>query len=104
MKRSSKSEPVTLKTLIENKSSQTLLEFLCNRFSYHDEDEWQDRIRLGQVKVNDLQASEHQPLRAGDEVAYTTESWEEPEVNKDYRVVYEDDILMVLSKPSPLPV
>ncbi len=100
----SKPEPITLKTLIDNKSSQTLLEFLCNRFSYHNEDEWLDRIRLGQVKVNDLQPSENQPLRAGDEVAYTTEAWEEPEVNKDYRVVYEDDALLVLSKPSPLPV
>jgi 23S rRNA pseudouridine1911/1915/1917 synthase len=104
MERHPKPETVTLKTLIEHKSSQTLLDFLCNRFTYHNEDEWLDRIRDGRVKVNDLAASEHQPLRAGDEVAYTTEAWEEPEVNKDYRVVHEDEALLILSKPSPLPV
>ncbi len=96
--------PVTLKTLIEHKSSQTLLEFLCNRFSYHNEDEWIDRIQNGQILVNDHAASKDKPLRQGDEIAYTTEAWDEPEVNTNYRMVYEDDTLLVISKPAPLPV
>ncbi|HXL73112.1 MAG TPA: RluA family pseudouridine synthase, partial [bacterium] len=96
--------PVTLKTRIEQKSSQTLLEFLCNRFSYHNEDEWIDRIQNGQVLVNDHASSKDQPLRQGDEIAYTTEAWDEPEVNTNYRIVCEDDELLVISKPAPLPV
>jgi RluA family pseudouridine synthase len=95
---------ITLVSHITQKSSQTLIEFLSGRFTYLSPEEWQGRIRDGKVKVNGLQPSENQPLRAGDEVTYTTNSWEEPEVNPNYRVVYEDEALLVLSKPAPLPV
>jgi len=91
-------------TRIGHKSSETVLEYLCRRFSYHNETEWLDRIASGRVKVNGLQPSGGQPLRAGDELAYTTEPWDEPEVKKDYRIVYEDEVLLVISKPAPLPV
>jgi 23S rRNA pseudouridine1911/1915/1917 synthase len=97
-------KPITLVTRLEHKSSQTLLEFLAKRFPYHGPDEWRERIQEGKIKVNGLSPSEGQPLRAGDEVAYTTQAWEEPEVNPDYRVVHEDEALLLLSKPAPLPV
>jgi RluA family pseudouridine synthase len=95
---------VTLTSYIENKSSQTLLEFLSLRFTYLNEDQWRSRITEGRVLVNGVQPSAGQPLRAGDEVAYTTDSWEEPEVNPHYKVVYEDEAILALSKPAPLPV
>ena len=97
-------QPVTMVTHIGHKSSETVLEYLCRRFSYHNETEWLERIASGRVKVNGLIPSGHQPLRAGDEMAYTTEPWEEPEVRRDYRIVYEDEVLLVVSKPAPLPV
>jgi len=95
---------ITLVAHISNKSSQNLLEFLVSRFKYLDETEWKQRILEGKVKVNERACSEGQPLRAGDEVAYTTNAWEEPEVNKNYRIVFEDEWLMAVSKPAPLPV
>jgi 23S rRNA pseudouridine1911/1915/1917 synthase len=104
IKKSLPGEPVTMVTRIGHKSSETVLEYLCRRFSYHNETEWLDRIARGRVLVNGLKPSGGQPLRAGDELAYTTEPWDEPEVRKDYRVVYEDDALLIISKPAPLPV
>jgi 23S rRNA pseudouridine1911/1915/1917 synthase len=95
---------ITLRSQISAKSSQTLLEFLVSKFKYLTREEWEGRIVEGKVKVNDREASPGQPLRAGDEVAYTTNAWEEPAVNTNYRVVYEDDQLLVVSKPAPLPV
>lgn len=95
---------ITLRSQITAKSSQTLLEFLVSKFKYLSRAEWEERIALGKVKVNDHAASPGQPLRAGDEVAYTTNAWEEPAVKTDYRVVYEDDQVLVVSKPAPLPV
>ena len=97
-------KPITLVTRLEHKSSQTLLGFLAKRFPYHTSEEWRERIQEGKIQVNGLTPSEGQPLRAGDEVAYTTQAWEEPEVNPNYRVVYEDESLLVISKPAPLPV
>jgi RluA family pseudouridine synthase len=95
---------ITLRSYITAKSSQTLLEFLVSKFKYLDSREWEERIASGKVVVNDRKASSGQPLRAGDEVVYTTNAWEEPAVNTNYRVVYEDDQLMIASKPAPLPV
>jgi len=95
---------ITLRSQISAKSSQTLLEFLVSKFKYLNAAEWEERIASGKVKVNDRTASPGQPLRAGDEVAYTTNSWEEPEVNAHYRVVYEDSSLFLVSKAAPLPV
>lgn len=95
---------VTLTTRIESKSSENLLAYLTRRFHYHTEAEWKERIRDGRVLVNGRQASAGQPLLAGDEVAYTTDTWEEPAVNANYRTVHEDDTILVLSKPAPLPV
>jgi len=95
---------ITLRSQITAKSSQTLLEFLVSKFKYLSAAEWEERITSGKVVVNDHAASPGQPLRAGDEVAYTTNAWEEPAVRTDYRVVYEDDQLLVVSKPAPLPV
>ncbi len=95
---------VTLTTVIEHKSSQTLLEYLVQRFHYHTSPEWAERIQDGRVLVNGLKASENQPLRAGDEMTYTTDTWEEPEVNTRYQTVYEDEAILALSKPAPLPV
>lgn len=95
---------VTLTSYISQKSSQTLLAYLAKRFAYHSEDEWERLIAAGKVTVNDREASAGQPLRAGDEVAYTTSAWEEPPVNSNYRVIYEDDALLAVAKPAPLPV
>jgi 23S rRNA pseudouridine1911/1915/1917 synthase len=95
---------VTLTSYISQKSSLSLLQYLVKRFAYHSEAEWKERIETGKVLVNDHAASEGQPLRAGDEVAYTTSAWEEPPVNPNYRVIYEDEVLLAVSKPAPLPV
>ncbi len=95
---------IILRSQITSKSSQTLLEFLVSKFKYLSSAEWEERITSGKVKVNDHAASPGQPLRAGDEVAYATNAWEEPAVKTDYRVVYEDDQVLVVSKPAPLPV
>lgn len=94
---------ITLRSQVTQKSSQTLLGFLASRFKYLTSEEWESRIAAGKVKVNDREASPGQPLRAGDEVAYTTNAWEEPAVRTDYRVVFEDETLLIVSKPAPLP-
>jgi len=97
-------ETVELKTVIKNKSSQNLLDFLSRRFHYLTPTQWRERILDGRVTVNERAASEGQPLRAGDVVRYWTTPWAEPEVRRDYRVVYEDSTIFVVSKPAPLPV
>lgn len=54
-------------------------------------------LTLGKLKAS-LQLIE------GDEVQVLTERKPEPEVNFDYRIIYEDDVLFVIDKPPNLPV
>jgi RluA family pseudouridine synthase len=95
---------VILTSQVYQKSSLVLLDYLEKKFRYLDRTEWEQRLESGQVLVNDRPASAGQPLRAGDTVTYATTAWKEPEVNPNYKTVYEDEALLVLSKPSPLPV
>lgn len=44
------------------------------------------------------------PIQAQDEITITTIRSPEPEVNFDYQILYEDDVLYVLNKPPNLPV
>jgi RluA family pseudouridine synthase len=93
-----------LSSRIHDKSTETLLAYLCRKFRYFDEAAWSERIVDGRITVNGRPASAGQVLRKGDTVAYATGAWSEPPVNTDYRSLYEDDVLLALSKPAPLPV
>jgi RluA family pseudouridine synthase len=98
------SEHFILSSRIHEKSTETLSAYLCRKFRYFDQAAWEERIADGRIQVNDRPASSGQMLRKGDVVSYATGSWSEPPVNTDYKVLYEDDVLLALSKPAPLPV
>lgn len=97
-------EIIELSVPIQGRSSQTLVEFLTGRFTYLDQDEWILRVKRGQVRVNQRLASIQQPLRNGDQVSYSTTAWVEPDVNPNYRILYEDESILAIAKPAPLPV
>lgn len=81
----------------------TLVDFLAHRFRYHPRRVWENRIREGRVAVNDQPASPNLVVTGGDLVSYTI-LHSEPEVDFRYRVVYEDDHLLAVSKSGNLPV
>jgi len=97
-------EVIELSVTIPGGAPQTLLEFLADRFTYLDREEWTLRVKRGQVLVNRRRASIHHTLKTGETVSYTTSAWVEPEVNKAYRVFYEDESFLAIDKPAPLPV
>ncbi|MEW6595852.1 MAG: RluA family pseudouridine synthase [Thermodesulfobacteriota bacterium] len=80
-----------------------LLDFLVRRFTYLDRAAWQADISAGRVLVNSVSATAEQTLSAGDLVEYQPPLLIEPEIATDYCVVHEDDDLLVLDKPAPLP-
>jgi 23S rRNA pseudouridine1911/1915/1917 synthase len=43
-------------------------------------------------------------LIAGDEVGVLTERWDEPAVNFNYKVLFQDEVLFIIEKPANLPV
>lgn len=83
----------------------TLLEFLTTTLRHVPCEHWQELFAAG-LMVN----TDHEPVgastivHAGERYLHSQPMKCEPEVNADIRIVYEDEALIVVNKPAPLPV
>lgn len=82
----------------------TLLDYYTNRYRHSSREEWQERIAAGQVLLDGRPALESTLLHPGQKLTYHRPPWEEPEVPLHFEVLYEDSDLLVVAKPSGLPV
>ncbi|MGC1309686.1 MAG: RluA family pseudouridine synthase [Phormidesmis sp.] len=83
---------------------QTVLAFYTQCYRHSNDEEWQGRIERGQVLLGGRSVSPQQILAKGDELSYYRSPWQEPEVRLDFEVLYEDEDLWAIAKPSGLPV
>src|SRR5580658_733431 len=79
-----------------------LLDYLSGRYPYKSRDAWRAEIEAGQVSLNGKAAKADSLLKRGDLSAYQT-LHREPWVNRDVRVLWEDEFLLFVNKPAPLP-
>ena len=84
---------------------ETLERFLATSHPHIAVDVWVQRARLNRLTIDgrairDLDVK----VRAGNRIVHTISQEIEPEVSVDLRFLYEDEALMVLSKPAPLAV
>ena len=87
-----------------SQTGQTVLEYYAQRYRHSSPAEWLQRIESGQVRHNDRLAKPYDCLRSGDSLAYHRPPWQEPPVPLEFDLLYEDEGLLVASKPSGLPV
>lgn len=80
-----------------------LLSYFANRYTHTTEATWRARIQEGRVLVNGLPGHVEDILRRGDTVAWVRPPWEEPPVPLAYAVLFEDEDLLAVAKPSGLP-
>lgn len=66
--------------------------------------DWRDSIDAGRVRVNGKAADVEMLLRTGDALEFHRPPWEEPRVPLSFRVVHEDDAVLVVEKPAGLQV
>ncbi len=78
--------------------------FYTRRYPHSTEDAWRQRIQAGQVFLNGRVSSPDETLSVGDLLVYHRLPWEEPDVPADFSTLYEDESVLVLAKPSGLPV
>ncbi len=83
---------------------KTLLDHLCERFTYFDRKSWTERIQAGEVLLNRRESSVDTVLKMNDEVRYLARRNPEPWVPKSIATVFEDADLLVVNKPAHLPV
>ena len=86
-------------------ADKTLLSYLSGRFNYHSSEEWRSRILQGELSINEAVCTDPERiLQAGEMLEYHPAQLIEPAVRKDYKIVYEDEFLLVIDKPGNLPV
>jgi 23S rRNA pseudouridine1911/1915/1917 synthase len=83
---------------------RTVAEFYPLRYPGFHENEWRRRIRDGKISLNGDPAGPDDVLSTNDVLVYRRPPWEEPDVPADFEVLHQDPSVLVLAKPSGLPV
>ncbi len=81
----------------------TTLSYLARHFSHSDEAEWLARIAAGEVLLDNTSANGREPLRAGTVLIWNRPGWVEEETPQKYGVIFRDEHVVVVDKPSGLP-
>ncbi|MCX7997833.1 MAG: pseudouridine synthase, partial [Leptospiraceae bacterium] len=81
-----------------------LLDFLEQQFTYFDRKGWEEELKKKNLFLNENLASGNEILEIGNIVKFSLENYIEPEVNRDYSIIYEDEFLLAVNKPANLPI
>ncbi len=88
----------------KREAGKTLLAFFCDAFPHKAQAYWIAKINTGAILVNDKPTKADAILQAGWITTHTINNKQEPVVNTAIKLLYEDDAILVLNKPAPLPV
>lgn len=95
---------------------QPVLDFLCGVLGHIPREDWKAACEQGRIRrrtQHHFPVSESEQsvpvlpdniVRAGDRLLHLEPITSEPDVNADIRIVYEDEAILVIHKPAPLPM
>ncbi len=66
--------------------------------------EWEETCDAGMLVCEGKPVASGDVLRAGQRLLHTTPDTVEPDVNADIRIIHEDEDIIVIDKPAPLPM
>jgi 23S rRNA pseudouridine955/2504/2580 synthase len=79
--------------------------YLSERFDYLSRSAWQKEIESGKLTLNGITCrSASQKIKSGDALSYDGREIVEPDVDTEFSILYENEIMVVLDKPGDLPV
>lgn len=81
----------------------TVLEFLASTRHHSTREEWAERLERGEVEIEGRRAGANAILHPGQTIAWHRPPWNEDDVPMNFSIVYEDDSIVVVDKPSGLP-
>lgn len=82
---------------------KTILEVYSQKFNRLSIDNWKEIIARKQLLVNTNIVTESYLLKPGDITSRTVHNITEPTVSSDIKLLYLDEEILVVDKPSPLP-
>ena len=83
---------------------QTVLQYYTKRYRHSTEAQWRARIESHQILLDEKPTTANTKLRFGQKLAYHRPPWQEPPVPLSWEIIYEDRDLLIIDKPSGLPV
>ncbi|MBE6363580.1 MAG: RluA family pseudouridine synthase [Lentisphaerae bacterium] len=83
-------------------TGMVLVQFLAGRFTYRTVEEWFERINSGEITLNGKPVSPEYILQMHDCIEYHPQDIPEPPARKDYRIIFEDESILVIDKPGNL--
>ena len=81
----------------------TVLSYLTATRLHSTETEWAARIERGEVEVEGTRVRTGEPLYPGQTVVWHRPPWDETPAPMHYKLIHEDDSIVVVNKPSGLP-
>ncbi|MBP89456.1 MAG: sulfurtransferase [Planctomycetaceae bacterium] len=82
----------------------TLIEFLTNCLPHIDRSDWESIIVAEQMANDAGPVGADRIVRAGERYLHLLPGTIEPDVNPDVHLLYEDNAIIVINKPAPLPM
>lgn len=84
-------------------SGQNTLAYLIQNFTHSNQSEWQIRLEAGELSLDGKTAIGTELLRAGSIMIWNRPAWLEEDTPQQYKVIYRDEQLLAVNKPSGLP-
>lgn len=90
--------------VIEKFAGESLIDSLVRRFTYQNREFWLEKIAAGQILVDSLITAPEHVLIVGETVQFAIDDFAEPDLDTAYQKIWENDNLILVSKPADLPV
>lgn len=96
---------ITYRLAVKKKfAGLSIVEFFSKAVPRSTPDIWINKVNSGNLTVNDKIVTVDYKVKGGDMTIHQSEPKTEPNVNTEIRLRYSDDQIIVVEKPSPLPV
>ncbi len=84
-------------------AGQTLLEHLVGVYTHSTRQTWLQRLEHGELLLEGAIATGNTVLRGGQQLVWNRPPWHEDDTPQEFEVVFEDEWLLAVNKPSGLP-
>jgi RluA family pseudouridine synthase len=91
-------------TVLKEYDGWKIIDLYLDRFSFRPKEYWEELMAVGDITVNDQNVPSDYTLKEKDIIITKRHDVTEPDVNPHYEILYEQDGILILNKPSPLPV
>ena len=90
--------------IAEKDHKENLLAILASYYRHSSIKVWESRLKKGEITINKTIVTNDKCLIKGDEICWSKPPWREPSIPTHLDIIYDNNDLLVINKPSGLPV